>query len=125
MTMAIGSQSGGHMKKSSRNDNGRSGNKSNSSSSGGGGGGGSSGGGGVGGVGSGGNNGVGHCESESDTSISPSTEFSNMPTYRVPCKSRNSDGRSGVGVYFHTHKENLHTYTPVQHTRLFTIVETL
>lgn len=96
--MAIGSQSG-HTKKSSRNDNGRGGNKSNSSSSGGCGGGSS-------GVGSGGNNGVGHCESESDTSISPSTEFSNMPTYRVPCKSRNSDGRSGVGVYSHKH-----TYT--------------
>lgn len=90
--MAIGSQSG-QMKKSSRNDNGRAGNKSNSSSSGGGGGGGVSS-----GIGSNSNNGVSHCESESDTSISPSTEFSNMPTYRVPCKSRNSDGRSGVGV---------------------------
>lgn len=39
-------------------------------------------------------------ESESDTSISPSTEFSNMPTYRVPCKSsRSSDGRAVVGAY--------------------------
>lgn len=107
MTMAIGSQSG-HMKKSARNDNGRGGSgggaKSNSSSSGGGGGGSS-------GVGSSGNNGVSHCESESDTSISPSTEFSNMPTYRVPCKSRNSDGRSGVGVYSRT---RIHTYI---HTR--------
>jgi len=38
--------------------------------------------------------------SESDTSISPSTEFSNMPTYRVPCKSsRSSDGRAVVGAY--------------------------
>ncbi|TMW46957.1 hypothetical protein DOY81_007959 [Sarcophaga bullata] len=92
MTMAIGAQSG-PMKKSSRTDNGRTGNKSNSSSSGGGGGGG-----GGGGVSSGiGSN--GHCESESDTSISPSTEFSNMPTYRVPCKSRNSDGRSGVDMF--------------------------
>ncbi|KAI8044841.1 hypothetical protein M5D96_001016 [Drosophila gunungcola] len=37
--------------------------------------------------------------SESDTSISPSTEFSNMPTYRVPCKSsRSSDGRAVVGA---------------------------
>lgn len=26
-------------------------------------------------------------ESESDTSMSPTTEFSNMPTYRVPVKS--------------------------------------
>lgn len=39
-------------------------------------------------------------ESESDTSISPSAEFSNMPTYRVPCKSsRSSDGRAVVGAY--------------------------
>ncbi|XP_073816744.1 Down syndrome cell adhesion molecule 3 isoform X3 [Musca autumnalis] len=102
MTMAIGSQT---QKKSSRGDGGgRSsaggggGTKSNSSSSGIGGGGGSSGGGGGGGAG-GITNGSGHCESESDTSISPSTEFSNMPTYRVPCKSRNSDGRSGVDMF--------------------------
>ncbi|KAH8340543.1 hypothetical protein KR059_000756, partial [Drosophila kikkawai] len=39
-------------------------------------------------------------ESESDTSISPSTEFSNMPTYRVPCKSsRSSDGRAVVDMF--------------------------
>ncbi|XP_051862940.1 cell adhesion molecule Dscam2 isoform X2 [Drosophila albomicans] len=39
-------------------------------------------------------------ESESDTSISPSTEFSNMPTYRVPCKSvRGSDGRVVVDMF--------------------------
>ncbi|XP_016950327.1 cell adhesion molecule Dscam2 isoform X1 [Drosophila biarmipes] len=38
--------------------------------------------------------------SESDTSISPSTEFSNMPTYRVPCKSsRSSDGRAVVDMF--------------------------
>jgi len=38
--------------------------------------------------------------SESDTSLSPNTEFSNMPTYRVPCKSsRGSDGRVVVGKY--------------------------
>ncbi|KAH8382248.1 hypothetical protein KR009_002562, partial [Drosophila setifemur] len=39
-------------------------------------------------------------ESESDTSISPSTEFSNMPTYRVPCKSsRSNDGRAVVDMF--------------------------
>lgn len=98
MTMAIGSQT----KKSSRGGGGdgtsrSGGNKSNSNSSGiGGGGGGAGAGGGSCGTHT---NGSGHCESESDTSISPSTEFSNMPTYRVPCKSRNGDGRSGVGVY--------------------------
>ncbi|XP_059217414.1 cell adhesion molecule Dscam2 [Stomoxys calcitrans] len=102
MTMAIGSQTSGHTKKSSRGDGGGrgGGNKSNSSSSGIGGGGSSGGGGGGGGGANGGHtNGSGHCESESDTSISPSTEFSNMPTYRVPCKSRNSDGRSGVDMF--------------------------
>ncbi|XP_037944049.1 uncharacterized protein LOC119676862 [Teleopsis dalmanni] len=79
MTMVAGSQSG-HSKKSTRNDGSR-GNKSNSSSS-------------------GGANADGHCESESDTSISPSTEFSNMPTYRVPCKStRGNDGRVAVDMF--------------------------
>lgn len=39
-------------------------------------------------------------ESESDTSISPNNEFSNMPTYRVPCKSsRGNDGRAVIGAY--------------------------
>ncbi|KAM8702920.1 hypothetical protein ACLKA7_005290 [Drosophila subpalustris] len=38
--------------------------------------------------------------SESDTSISPNTEFSNMPTYRVPCKSsRGSDGRVVLDIF--------------------------
>lgn len=39
-------------------------------------------------------------ESESDLSISPNNEFSNMPTYRVPCKSsRGNDGRAVIGAY--------------------------
>lgn len=39
-------------------------------------------------------------ESESDISISPNNEFSNMPTYRVPCKSsRGNDGRAVIGAY--------------------------
>ncbi|XP_039965640.1 Down syndrome cell adhesion molecule-like protein Dscam2 isoform X1 [Bactrocera tryoni] len=84
MTMVAGSQSG-HSKKSGRA----------SSSSGGGGGSGSGVVGGPGGVGAG-----AHCESESDMSISPSTEFSNMPTYRVPCKStRSSDGRPAADMF--------------------------
>lgn len=88
MTMVAGSQSG-YSKKSGR------GSKSASSSSGGGGGSGSGVVGDSGGVVAG-----AHCESESDTSISPSTEFSNMPTYRVPCKSmRSSDRRVAAGAY--------------------------
>lgn len=79
-----GSQTG-HTKKSGRSDGGRNNSKSA---------------GGTTGTTSSAGAGGGHCESESDTSISPSTEFSNMPTYRVPCKSsRNSDGRSGVGAF--------------------------
>lgn len=94
MTMVAGSQSG-HSKKSARNDGSR-GSKSTSSSSGGGGGSGSGVVGGTGGVVVPG----AHCETESDTSISPSTEFSNMPTYRVPCKStRSSDERPAAGAY--------------------------
>lgn len=39
-------------------------------------------------------------ESESDISISSNNEFSNMPTYRVPCKSsRGNDGRAVIGAY--------------------------
>ncbi|KAH8408036.1 hypothetical protein KR222_011729 [Zaprionus bogoriensis] len=39
-------------------------------------------------------------ESESDTSISPNIEFSNMPTYRVPCKSSSgSDGRAIIDMF--------------------------
>lgn len=90
LTMVAGSQSG-HSKKSGRDS------KSTSSSSGGGGGNGSGVVGGSGAVVAG-----AHCETESDTSISPSTEFSNMPTYRVPCKStRNTDGRVAAGAYGH------------------------
>ena len=81
--MVAGAQSG-HSKKSNRSIDvsGRSGSKSNSSSN---------------GMSKAGGGGA-HCDTESDTSISPSTEFSNMPTYRVPCKSsRGGDGRMGVG----------------------------
>lgn len=80
MTMVAGSQSAG--KKSSRNS---SANNKNSSSS------------------SGMTNGGVHCESESDTSISPSTEFSNMPTYRVPCKSSSSRAGDARGLYIPKH----------------------
>ncbi|XP_037893809.1 Down syndrome cell adhesion molecule-like protein Dscam2 isoform X2 [Glossina fuscipes] len=84
LTLVAGSQTG-HTKKSGRSDGGRNNSKSA---------------GGTTGTTSSAGAGGGHCESESDTSISPSTEFSNMPTYRVPCKSsRNSDGRSGVDMF--------------------------
>ncbi|XP_055923956.1 cell adhesion molecule Dscam2 isoform X1 [Eupeodes corollae] len=62
MTMVAGASSQGHVKKSSRSGTRTKGqSRVNSDPS--------------------------HCGSESDTSVSPSTEFSNMPTYRVPVKS--------------------------------------
>uniref|UniRef100_A0A1A9WNS3 Uncharacterized protein n=1 Tax=Glossina brevipalpis TaxID=37001 RepID=A0A1A9WNS3_9MUSC len=87
LTLVAGSQMG-HPKKSGRSDGGRNNSKSAGGTTG------------TVSSSAGAGVGVGHCESESDTSISPSTEFSNMPTYRVPCKSsRNSDGRSGVDMF--------------------------